>query len=256
MVINNLRAELLFRCSQRYIPCQVPKLNFPLVMGIARELSALRNIPLKELKYSESVSYEMFEPLDSDQVSIDTNGIYSLVNIEEIQTKDNLPNWIIDRIEKSGVKSINPIVDITNYVMLETGQPLHAFDADKLNQLACKKVSQEDFGLRKANDNEEFLALDNNKYALTKDCYMITCCDISIAIAGVIGGLNTAVNSNTKSIWLEAAVFPPTMVRNSSSAVGLRTESSSRFEKGISPLMTIPVSKRAVDLINSILELS
>ena len=161
-----------------------------------------------------------------------------------------------DRLEKSDIKSINLIVDITNYILLEQGQPLHAFDKDKLSKLIGKSVSQNDFGIRDANEGETLQGLDGNIYDLNKDITVITCADIPIAIAGVIGGLETSVTDTTTSIFLEAAVFNPSSIRKSSKEIGLRTESSSRFEKGISNKNTVFSVRRAIKLFNKFFNIS
>ena len=120
---------------------------------------------------------------------------------------------------------------------------------EKLSKLIGKEVSPEDFSVRKAKDNESLVCLDAKKYELNDNITIITCCDIPIAIAGVIGGLETSVTSTTTSIYLEAAVFDPVSVRKSSKEIGIRTESSSRFEKGISFRNTIDSVTRAINLI-------
>ena len=107
--------------------------------------------------------------------------------------------------------------------MLEQGQPLHAFDADLLDKIVGRKVIPNDFGIRNGKEGESFKAHDKKEYKLNEKIKIITCCDYPIAIAGVIGGANSCVSSKTKKIWLEAAVFSPTSVRNSSREIGLRT---------------------------------
>ena len=134
--------------------------------------------------------------------------------------------------------------------MLEQGQPLHAFDADLLDNIVGRIVMPNDFGIRNGREGESFIALDNKEYKLNENIKVITCADFPIAIAGVIGGKNSSVSAKTTRVWLEAAVFSPTSVRNSSREIGLRTDASSRYEKGISPNMTTAVSLRASDLIS------
>ena len=115
---------------------------------------------------------------------------------------------------------------MTNYILLEQGQPLHAFDKDKLSKLIGKEVSPEDFSVRKAKDNESLVCLDGKKYELNENITVVACCDKPVAIAGVIGGLETSVSEATSSIYLEGAVFNPVTIRKSSKAIGIRTESS------------------------------
>jgi len=126
---------------------------------------------------------------------------------------------------------------------------LHAYDKDKLSNLIGKDVSPEDFSVRKGKDNESLICLDGKEYDLNDNITVITCCDKPVAIAGVIGGLETSVSSTTSSIYLEGAVFNPVTIRKSSKAAGIRTESSSRYEKGISSKNTISAVTRAINLL-------
>ena len=162
--------------------------------------------------------------------------------------KEFSPNWLKDRLDKSGIKSINLLVDITNYILLEQGQPLHAFDKDKLSNLIGRKVLPEDFSVRKANNRETLLCLNGEIYNLNENITIVACDDKPVAIAGVIGGFETAVDDNTSSICLEGAVFNPITVRKSSKEIGIRTESSSRFEKGISYKNTLNSVTRAINI--------
>ena len=226
------------------------------MIGIAREVSALLQTKLTDLEISENLSINEFHPQIKDTDSINDDSIYSITTIGNINGKKISPKWLRNRLEKSDIKSINLIVDITNYILLEQGQPLHAFDKDKLSKLVGKNVSQNDFGIRDANEGETLQALDGNVYKLNKNITVITCGDIPIAVAGVIGGIETSVTDETSSIFLEGAVFNPTSIRKSSKEIGLRTESSSRFEKGISKKNTIPSVKRAIKLFNDFFNIS
>ena len=204
------------------------------VVGIAREISAL----LETKYFSPIINKKLnINTIKSDKICekvIDKNCIYTVSFIEHVNGSFQSPKWIKDRLEKSDIKSINYLVDVTNYILLEQGQPLHAFDRDKLSQLIGRDVLPSDFGVRKANKTEKLLALDGNEYSLNNNITIITCSDMPVAIAGIIGGLETSVTSSTKAICLEAAVFNPSYIRKASKEIGIRTESSSRFEKGIS----------------------
>ena len=226
------------------------------MVGIAREISALLQTKLTDLEISENLSINEFHPQIKDTDSINDDSIYSITTIGNINGKELSPKWLRNRLEKSDIKSINLIVDITNYILLEQGQPLHAFDKDKLSRLIGKSASQNDFGIRDAHEGETLQGLDGNIYNLNKDITVITCADIPIAIAGVIGGLETSVTDTTTSIFLEAAVFNPSSIRKSSKEIGLRTESSSRFEKGISNKNTVVSVKRALKLFNEFFDIS
>ncbi len=219
------------------------------VVGIAREISALLetklNFPDLKTKYKTNV-YKNFNLCPE---AITKNCLYSISNIESVNGKQLSPGWLKDRLDKSGIKSINLLVDITNYILLEQGQPLHAFDKDKLSNLIGRKVSYKDFSVRKANNNENLLCLNGENYKLNKNITIITCDDKPVAIAGVIGGLETAVNEDTSSIYLEGAVFNPVTIRKSSKEIGIRTESSSRYEKGISYKNTLESVTRAINIL-------
>ena len=220
------------------------------MVGIAREISAITNSKLKLpfLDYSED--FTKFDPSINDKEILGSESIYTITYIDNLNNNLNTNNSILSKLSSLKQNSINPVVDITNYIMLEQGQPLHAFDADLLDSIIGRKVTPNDFGLRSARDGESFEALNKKNYKLNKNVSLITCDDIPIAIAGVIGGRNSSVSKETSRIWLEAAVFNPTSIRNSSREIGLRTESSSRYEKGISPYMTTAVSKRACEIIS------
>ena len=226
------------------------------MIGIAREVSALLQTQLINLEVSDNLPISEFDPQILKTSSINHDSIYSITTINRVNGKERSPKWLKDKIEKSDIKSINLIVDITNYILLEQGQPLHAYDQEKLSKLIGKSVSQNDFGIRDGNDGETLKGLDGNIYNLNKNITVITCADIPIAIAGVIGGIETSVTDSTTSIFLEAAVFNPTSIRKSSKEVGLRTESSSRFEKGISNKNTVHSVKRAIKLFNDFFNIS
>ena len=220
------------------------------VIGIAREISALLQTKLTLPPEVEIINLNNLKPDKLCQEAISSDCIYTISYIEKVKGNQTSPKWIKERLEKSDIKSKNLIVDITNYVLLEQGQPLHAFDSEKLSKIAGKKVEPEDFGVRKAKKGEIFKALDGIKYELNENITMVVCCDKPVAIAGVIGGLETAVTEDTNSVFLEGAVFNPTTIRKSSREIGIRTESSSRFEKGISYRNTLNSLSRAIYLLN------
>ncbi len=220
------------------------------MVGIAREISTITNSKLTLPPLNHNDDFEKFEPKIVDNETIGSDFIYSLTYIDNIDNTAKINKSIFDKLSSLRQNCINPVVDITNYLMLEQGQPLHAFDADLLENIVGRKVTQDDFGIRNGKQGESFVALDKKEYELNDNIKIITCDDIPIAIAGVIGGNNSSVSVQTTRIWLEAAVFNPTAIRNSSREVGLRTDASSRYEKGISPNMTKAVSKRASELIS------
>jgi len=219
------------------------------VIGIAREISALLESTLIFPEINHKYNIHLLEGIQHCPEAISSDCIYTISCIDGVNGEKLSPKWLKDRIEKSGIKSINLLVDLTNYILLEQGQPLHAFDKDKLSNLIGKEVSPEDFSVRKANDNESLVCLDGKKYNLNENITVITCCDKPVAIAGVIGGLETSVTSTTSSIYLEGAVFNPVTIRKSSKEIGIRTESGNRYEKGISAKNTIIAVTRAINLL-------
>ncbi|MBO6960668.1 MAG: phenylalanine--tRNA ligase subunit beta [Prochlorococcus marinus CUG1438] len=219
------------------------------VIGIAREISALLESTLNFPELNHKYNIHLLKGMKLCPEAIKSDCIYTISCIDGVNGDKLSPKWLIDRIEKSGIKSINLLVDLTNYILLEQGQPLHAFDKEKLSNLIGREVSPEDFSVRKARNNENLVCLDGKKYELNEDITIITCCDKAIAIAGVIGGLETSVTNTTSSIYLEGAVFNPVTIRKSSKAIGIRTESSSRYEKGISSKNTISAVIRAINLL-------
>ncbi|GAB4135138.1 MAG: phenylalanine--tRNA ligase subunit beta [Bacteroidia bacterium] len=156
------------------------------------------------------------------------------------------PEWLQTRLSAIGVRSVNNVVDVTNYVLHELGQPLHAFDADKI---AGKKVV-----VKKASEGERFVTLDGTERQLTSADLMICDAEKPMCIAGVFGGLHSGVTETTTSIFLESACFEPVHVRKTSKHHQLKTDSSFRFERGTDPDMVIPALQRAVYLLEEIAE--
>ena len=151
------------------------------------------------------------------------------------------PEWMVRRLKACGVRSINNIVDITNYVMLEMGQPMHAFDINSING---KHII-----VRRANKGEKITTLDENERELDENDLVIADESKPVAIAGVMGGLNSEIEKDTETVVFESAVFYGGTVRKTSKKVGLRTESSSRFEKGLSAENALRAVNRAVELV-------
>ena len=153
------------------------------------------------------------------------------------------PQWLRAKIESVGIRSINNIVDISNFVMLELGQPTHAFDADKLKG---------GINVRLARNGEKFLALDGKTYSLKPDNLVVADQARSVGIAGVMGGEETGVTETTKSILLESAYFLPASVRRTARNLNLPSDASYRFERGVDPGMVLRASRRATELIREI----
>lgn len=151
------------------------------------------------------------------------------------------PKWMVKRLNACGMRSINNIVDITNYVMLEMGQPMHAFD---INSIEGKHIT-----VRRAKNNEKITTLDEQERILDENDLVISDDKKPVAIAGVMGGLNSEIEKDTETVVFESAVFYGGAVRKTAKKVGLRTESSSRFEKGLSPENALRAVNRAVELV-------
>lgn len=211
------------------------------VIGIAREAAAQsgQNVHIPVISYEETAS-----PID-EQISIEIQDTdlcprYCASLITGVKIGES-PAWMQERLLACGQRPINNIVDVTNYVMLEYGQPLHSFDYDKI---AGKRIIA-----RRGKEGESFQTLDGNTRTLTGEMTVIADAERSVAIAGIMGGANTEVTENTTTILLEAASFNPASIHYTSRHLSLISESSMRFERGISPGMTIPALKHATHLI-------
>lgn len=208
------------------------------VIGVARELSSLFNTPLKfnPIECTKDLSTDKFKVEIKDKTVCK---YYSIALLKNIKTKPS-PDWMKKRLLASGVRSINNVVDITNYVMLEYGCPLHAFDADKLDGYLC---------VRRAEDGEKLITLDEVERTLTTDSVLIATKDKGVCLGGVFGGANSEIDDNTTSIALEAAYFTPATNRKSARSAGYRSEASARFERGIDIEAVKPALIRAMQLL-------
>ena len=205
--------------------------------GLTYELGALYN---NKVDFNDVEKEENYEAT-SLQVSIESESCRNYVGqvVKNVEVKSS-PLWLQTRLMNSGIRPINNIVDITNYVLLEFGQPMHAFDKD----LVGDKIV-----VRDAREGEVLETLDGEERKLQTTDLVITDGSRAIALGGVMGGKNTEVSGETKNIILESAYFNPTSVRRTSAAHGLRSDSSARFEKGIDLNMQKAALDRAVELI-------
>ena len=151
------------------------------------------------------------------------------------------PAWMKRRLELCGTRSINNVVDATNYVMLELGQPLHAFD--------LTKISGGKIVVRRAGSDREFVTLDNEKRELTPDDLLIADAEKPLAIAGIMGGLNSEVSDSTTTILLESAYFEPMTVARTARRLGLRSEASYRFERGVDRMGQVAALFRVAEIL-------
>lgn len=214
-------------------------------IGLAKEVAALFNLKFKESKFkfretnqkiNKYLNIEIKEPVLCRR--------YSARFLFNIKIKQS-PNWLIKRLEASGLRSINNVVDIMNYVMLETGQPLHAFDYDKL--FSTKKIKK--LIIRKAGENEEITTLDNILFKLNSDILVISDERQALAIAGIKGGKVPEIDKNTTRIVIESANFDSANIHQTSKFLKLKTDSSIRFGAGLDPNLTVKALDRAVSLL-------
>ena len=208
--------------------------------GLAREIAALTDKkmrletrPVKPVKLSKSgatISATRECPF------------FSARKIDNVKVGPS-PQWLRSKIESVGIRSINNIVDISNFVMLELGQPTHAFDADKLRG---------DINVRLARNGEKFVALDGKTYSLKPDNCVVADEERAVGIGGVMGGEETGVTESTKNVLLEAAYFLPASIRKSARELNLPSDASYRFERGVDPEMVLRASARTTELISEI----
>jgi phenylalanyl-tRNA synthetase beta chain len=219
--------------------------------GIAREVAALCGGQPSFPPVPQGPASSPWAVPPADQALMEEGGVFSITALEGVRVAPS-PEWLRRRLERAGVRPINNVVDITNLVMLETGQPLHAFDRQTLAVRSGGVADPAALGLRRAREVEPFVTLDGETRHLGAEALVVTYSDEPIALAGVMGGAETAVRDGTKAIWLEAAVFPPQTVRQSARGVGLRTDASARFEKGLPPEGTLRAADRAVALLGEL----
>lgn len=209
--------------------------------GIAREVAAIYRLSVAPLRpqFKES-SKKIASVTRVDIDSPDLCGRYTARVLRGVKVQPS-PDWLRQRLEAIGQNSINNVVDVTNYVMFELGQPMHAFDLDKL--------AEERIIVRRAKPGEKIKTLDGAERTLGKDMCVIADCVRAVAVAGVMGGVESEIGFASRNILLEAAWFDPISVRRTSKALGLRTEASYRFERGADPEMAELASRRAAELI-------
>lgn len=204
--------------------------------GLAREIAALTRKPLREL--------QMAEPATGAGASVQISApnecpFYSARRIENV-TVDSSPAWLRAKLEAVGIRPINVVVDIANFVMLEIGQPLHVFDGDKLRG---------GINVRLALPNERMLALDGRSYKFRGDELLVADLEGAVGIAGVMGGEESGVTPATRNVLLESAYFLPRSVRRTARNLNLPSDASYRFERGVDPAMVLRASQHAAQLI-------
>ncbi|MEA3449637.1 MAG: phenylalanine--tRNA ligase subunit beta [Patescibacteria group bacterium] len=222
--------------------------------GLARDIAVFLDAPFNDeiVKKSNEEIY-----IDKNEykfnIKVDDKKLcprYLAVAMDNIEIKES-PAWLRKRLIATGVRPINNIVDITNYVMLETGQPMHAFDAYDVNS-GLDKDKEIKIGIRRAKKNEKLKTLDGVEQELDEEILLITNQEKAVAVAGVMGGENSEIDDKTRTIVLEAANFDFVSIRKTSTKLGLRTEASKRFEKSLDPALCKLAGTRAIELIKSV----
>ena len=213
------------------------------VFGIAREVAAVLKKPLKTPDISFTEKQTNAKEINVEVQASDLCPRYVGHYVENIQAVQS-PAWLRKRLALLGIRSISPIVDITNFVLLELGQPMHAFDADELNG---NKII-----VRRAEKDEKIVTLDEKEFTLTTDNLVICDGEKPVALAGIMGGLNSEIKDTTKNVYFESAKFARDNVRKTSRALGQSSDSSSRFEKGVDAYTNAFGMARALHLIEQL----
>ena len=214
------------------------------IIGVAREICGIQKTKIQYPDMSLSDSGDDISGFTSVTINApDHCPRYAARLLTDI-TIGPSPLWLADRLKSVGMKSINNIVDITNFVLMETGQPLHAFDYDSL--------AENRIVVRRANEGEVFTTLDMNERKLTSDMLMICDGEKPVAVGGVMGGLNSEIEETTTKVLIESAYFDPVSIRRTSKKLGLSTEASHRFERGVDPEGIVSALNRAARLMAEI----
>lgn len=211
------------------------------MLGVAYEVGAIlsKEVQLPEANYTEAAdSAQSMLTLNID--APDANPLYIAKVIRNIEVKES-PMWLQQRLMAAGVRPHNNVVDVTNYVLMEYGQPLHAFDYDSLKT--------GNITVRHAKEGEKIMTLDDAERTLSSNNLVITNGEEPVALAGVMGGANSEVSDSTTTIVIESAYFASGSIRQTSKDHGLRSDASSRYEKGVDPNRVIPAAERAASLI-------
>ena len=211
------------------------------VIGLARETAATYNLPLniKAPEY-KGVDGDVNELLKVDIINTEKCKRYCAGIVKNVKIGPS-PRWMRERLRASGVRPINNFVDITNYVMLEYGQPMHAFD--------LRYVEGSHINVRNAKNGEKIMTLDGVERTLTEDMLVIADEKKPVAVAGVMGGEYSGIMDDTTTVVFESAYFEPTQVRRTSKVLKLKSDASARYEKGVDPLISMTCLKRAFELV-------
>ena len=208
------------------------------ILGMAYELGAIYKKKVKNIEYKYTENDKNIKDMFKVDVQTQSCPLFLAKRVENVVIKES-PDFIKSRLIASGIRPINNVVDISNYVMLELGQPLHYYDADRLGDTLI---------VRDAKDEESLTTLDGQERILAKEDIVIADKDKAVGLAGVMGGLSTEVENDTKNILIEAAIFDSIRVRKTSKKI-LRSEASNRFEKGLDPRRTYMAIERSCELL-------
>lgn len=212
------------------------------VAGISRELGVIMQAPVKAIEIKQAT-------VDHDEtfpVKITADDLchrYAGRIIKDLDVKAKTPKWIVDKLLRSGIRSLGPVVDVTNYVMLELGQPMHGFDFDKLSG---------GINVRRSVEGEKQALLNGTTATLKADTLVISDDKQAQGLAGIMGGEDSSVSDDTNNIYLESAFFVPEKIMGKARQYGLHTDSSHRFERGVSPDLQVNALERATQLITEI----
>lgn len=219
------------------------------MVGIAREVAAITGAELTMPIAEPPTPQQSTAAVTVSLTDPKAGPIYIATVLEQVQIGPS-PAWLRQRLQAAGTRPINNIVDITNYVLLEWGQPLHAFDRDRLAQVAGDRNYT--LGVRFAKAGETLTTLDSQERSLKPETLVITANDQPVALAGVMGGEETEVFAGTTTVTLEAAYFDSAVIRKSARSQGLRTEASARYERGVNPAELSLACDRALHLMQSL----
>ncbi|MFT7561338.1 MAG: phenylalanyl-tRNA synthetase beta chain, partial [Flavobacteriales bacterium] len=209
------------------------------IKGIAREVGVINKVDVSDQKTLEAAVTSTSKMSVEIQAS-QSCPLYSGRYIEGVNPQAETPNWMQEKLRRSDIRPIDAIVDVTNYVLLELGQPMHAFDADKIDTKIC---------VRHAKSGEKLELLNDQEIELREGSLVISDASKALALAGVMGGASTAVSASSTNIFLEAAFFEPTSIAGKARSYGLHTDSSHRFERGVDPQGVVHALERATQLI-------
>ncbi len=212
------------------------------VLGIAREVAVLNKLPLLEPSIS-TVAPAIDDVLTINLKSAQACPRYCGRVIRNINSAATTPLWMSERLRRGGIRTLHPVVDVMNYVMLELGQPMHAFDLAKLKG---------EVNVRFSSDSEHLELLDGQEITLSDKVLVIADKDRPLAMAGIMGGADSAVQAHTQDVFLESAYFNPVIIAGVARKYGLFSDSSQRFERGVDPYLQIKALERATSLILSI----